>query len=113
MKIYFEDSDLLQNPRLPVKADYIIDAKMGYSSCLAQFEYLYRHNADCVVYTNSLTALMDNKFFWDKETNIPQLYLRYGEYIQFRRVDNLTERELKESHNFLHLFTQNEFGTLN
>lgn len=113
MKIYFEDSDLLQSPRLPMKVDYKIDAKIGYSSCLAQFELLYRQNPNCVVYTNSLAALMDSKFFWDKETNTPQLYLRYGEYMQFRRVDNLTERELKESHNYLHLFAQNEFGTLN
>lgn len=112
MKVFFEDDMLVTSGYLPVSPDYFIDAKIGFSNTLAQLEMIYTHNPNSIVYTNSLATLMHSKFFWNKEIEKPELYIRSGEHCVFTRIDTLTERELKESHNYLHLYVNNEFNNL-
>lgn len=112
MKIFFEDDSLVTSGYLAFNPTHTIDAKIGYTNCVAQLDFALRFDPQGIVYTNSLAVLMDSKYFWNKELGVPELYLRSGEYMVFNRIDKLTERELKETHNYLKLFTNNEFGTL-
>lgn len=112
MEIYFEDDSLVTSGYLPFEPTHTIDAKIGYTNCVAQLDFALRIDSQGIVYTNSLAALMDSKYFWNDELGVPELYLRSGEHMVFTRIDNLTDRELKNSHNYLHLYINNEFHTL-
>jgi len=113
MKIYFEDDKLLSGGYLTFVPDYTIDATNGYANCLAQLELLHHTSPNCTVYTNSLAALMYSEYFWNNDENVPELYMRNGEHYTFTRVDNISTRKLKATHNFLRLYLCNEFNSFN
>lgn len=109
MKIYFEDGRLYGNwSGVPEECYMDIDAKMGYSFC----ENLLRqiHNSkkkDVIIYTNAISAL-HNYYVWNKELNVPEIYLRNKEG-KFERIDNFTARELREGHNIMKMYMSGEF----
>lgn len=108
MKIYFEDGKLVSSICLPFKCDRKIDARSGYSKNSADLDYLNCYQPNATIYTNSLLAL-DNKYCWNKDLQVPELYIRAGEHMVFTRIDKLTTRELREGHNLMKLYVNGEF----
>ena len=109
MKVYFEDGNLLSTTVLSCDPDIIIDAGMGVSKCIAALDAALLMNSDCVVYTNAIVAL-NNKYVWDEKENIPQLYIRNGEYQLFTNITECTNRQLRESHNLMKMYLAGEFN---
>ena len=109
MKIYFEDGELLHYTRVPMQVDWAVQANLGVSQNLSMLDLIAEHNPDATVYTNSILAL-NNKYCWNKELKVPELYIRAGEHMVFTRVDKLTTRELRQGHNLMKLYMNGEFG---
>ena len=115
MKIYFEDGELRDNinRRLHFRPDIDygiepLDASWGVSVVRNSIN---RFNPDCIVYTNSLIPF-DNKYAWNEELGVPEIYLfvcRPDNHCEWVRIDNLTDRELRESHNLMKLYLAGEF----
>ena len=103
MKIYFEDGALTE-----VKFNYVvrIDAKDGFTKCMRTLEHLLDCGFVGNVYTNFAPA-MRTEFSWDEDLKCPMVYLRVD--TGFRRIDTLTERELKRAHNIPHMWEMGEF----
>ena len=111
MKIYFEDGELLPQYMLPFKYDHVVDAGDGYSFCEDAFEYLRLNDPMSVVYTNMITAL-DRSYAWNSDYGVFEIYMRCGEDKAFHRIDELTQRELREAHNIMKMYMANEFRKL-
>lgn len=111
MKIYFEDGQLLPQSMLPFKYDHKVDAADGYSFCDDALEYLRCNEPRCVVYTNMITAL-HNIYAWNRDYGVFEIYMRCGKDKTFHRIDELTQRELREGHNIMHMYMANEFRNL-
>lgn len=112
MKIYFEDDQLVSTIRLPVSPNYVIDAKMGYTNCEQMLEDIKDNQPSAVVYTNHIGAF-SNKWAWNEELAVPEIYIRAGEHMIFTRIDKLTSRELREGHNLTKMYISGEFDTCN
>lgn len=108
MKIYFEDNWLVPWTQMPV-TDAVLNAGAGISLNTRSFEDLLKHHPDATVYTNSFVAL-DNKYCWNAELGVPELYIRERPNGEFIRVDQLTNRELREGHNLLKMYCSGEFS---
>ena len=109
MKIYFEDGWLNDKKLLDFKIDNILNASAGYTETYEALEKILKYNQAGIVYTNSLVALSSSKYFWDSSSNMPLLYIRSDKSQPFTLVTDLTNRELKQSHNYLKLFMNGEF----
>lgn len=107
MKIYFEDGALAFN-LLEVDCDFRIDAANGHSFCEKRLRTAKERYPNCAIYTNSLVAL-DNKFVWNDELKVPELYLRDRTTQKFVRVDELTDRELREGHALMKMYINGAF----
>lgn len=108
MKIYFEDGELRAPFQLPFSDYYKVDASRGYSENQQKLDAIKQDVYNATIYTNSLVAL-DNEYCWNKELEVPELYIRAGEHMVFTRVDNLTTRQLKEGHNLMKMYMAGEF----
>jgi len=110
MKIYFEDGILYGNwSGVPESCYMDIDAKMGYSFCDKLLEQINdKKRKDVVIYTNAIQAL-SNYYAWNPELQVPEIYLRNKDR-QFERIDNFTERELREGHNIMKMYMAGEFN---
>lgn len=117
MKIYFEDGTL--NPAYKYcfnqapkdfgdqPADFIVYAN-GFRLTVQELDDIVIHHPEAIVYTNSLIAL-SSRYHWNHELQVPELYIRAGKNMIFTRVDKLTNRELREGHNFAKLYVLGEF----
>lgn len=107
MKVYFEDGALI-----PFESDndcdFWIDAANGHSFCEYRLRIAKEHYPDCAIYTNSLVAL-DNRFVWNDKLKVPELYLRDRKTLKFVRVDELTDRELREGHALMKMYINGAF----
>lgn len=109
MIIFFEDGRLRDCNLLPFDYEYEIDAKDGYSSNLEELNNIKEITTSSdIIYTNSLVAL-DNRYCWNAKLGVPELYIRAGANQEFVRVDKLTNKELREAHNLLKMYTNGEF----
>jgi hypothetical protein len=111
MKIYFEDGLLrnsIDNPSIETYT--VISAIHGVSLNINDLEELKQKNDDSIViYTNSICAF-SNRYAWNPELQAPEIYIRAGEDMVFTRIDELTERELREGHNLAKMYVAGEFG---
>lgn len=107
MKIYFEDGPLIPFEPEP-DCEFRIDAANGHSFCENRLRTAKEHYPDCAIYTNSLVAL-DNRFVWNDELKVPELYLRDRKTCKFVRVDELTDRELREGHALMKMYINRAF----
>ena len=108
MKIYFEDGRLRDYELLLFDYDYEVDAKDGYMCNREELYGIKDTYGGSKIYTNSLVAL-DNRYCWNDELKVPELYIRTSKEQEFVRVDKLTDREIRESHNLLKLYIDGEF----
>ena len=108
MKIYFEDGPLRSANQLPIKPDYIVKASEGVASNINDIDNLFLSNPNGIVYTNSIMAF-SNEYAWNKDLQVPEIYIRSGEYMLFTRIDELTGRELREGHNLAKMYIAGEF----
>lgn len=108
MKIYFEDGELHRPNSIDFKYNYIIDAGRGYSKNNSLLELIKLVDDNATVYTNSLIAL-NNKFAWNEELEVPEIYLIRDD--KFVRIDELTERLLREGHNIMKMYISGEFDS--
>ena len=109
MQIYFEDGELRSVNQLPVKPDIVIDAGKGLTESFRLLGFAKETNPNCIVYTNAITAF-DNRYAWNNSLKVPEIYIRAGEHLIFTRIDNLTERELREGHALAKLYVAGEFN---
>ena len=103
MIIYFEDGPLVRKISRPHY--HIVDAGEGYRTNRHDLKLLQiaeeKQDAHIVVYTNAPIAF-SNIYAWDAEAKAPQIYIRNKEGI-FTRIDEMTEKELRQSHNLWRL----------
>lgn len=113
MKIYFEDGKLVSTNRLPiVKVDFTVDATYGVSGTINILDELKQRETEdgenLVVYTNSIFAF-NNRYAWNEKLKVPEIYIRAGQHMVFKRIDELTARELREGHNLAKMYVSGEF----
>ena len=108
MKIYFEDGELRKKYLLPESVDYIIDAGEGPTANISLLDWIRNNKPDAVIYTNSIFAL-NNRYAWNEELKVPDIYIRAGEFMLFFRIDTLTDRTLREGHNLAKMYISGEF----
>lgn len=111
MKIYFEDGELRHYTQIPFEVDLAVQSNLGVSQNLYMLDEFLEHQPNATVYTNSILAF-NNRYAWNKELKVPEIYIRAGEHMVFTRIDELTNRELRKSHNLMKLYMNNEFGNL-
>ena len=118
MKIYFEDGYLLESQEITKQIPYsqqdglcVVRAERGISQCVAELENLLKHYNESTVYTN-FTGAIDNKYVWNTDLKIPELFIRdiHGKWTS---IVNLTTRELRSSHNLYKLYVAGEFSDNN
>lgn len=114
MKILFYDGDLryLAIPGvLPASfSNYsVINALWGYTDNVKALD-LYREKCgeDTPVITNSLVAL-DHKYGWNKKENHTDIYFYVESKHDFVRCDELSGREIRESHSIMKMFMNGAF----
>lgn len=110
MKIYFEDGLLVTSRYLPITDYYRLDAADGPTHNKTMLDGIKECCPDRTVYTNSLIAL-SNEYAWNKELGVPEIYIRAGEHMNFHRIDELTERELRFAHNICKMYLAGSFDT--
>lgn len=117
MIIFFEDGHLVCDNIISDEAkaygvvQAIIDAGAGVNQNISALDLLQARNPDAVVYTNSIFAL-NSKYHWNKEENVPEVYIRCRNNGPFTRIDKLTTRVLKEGHNLAKLYVAGEFDQI-
>lgn len=113
MKIFFEDGSLKINNGISLveeQAPIIVEADWGITNNLRQLNSLRVHeelSEKVVVYTNSILAF-DNKYAWNAELEVPEIYIRTQDR-GFVRIDELTDRKLCKSNKLLNLYLAGEF----
>ena len=116
MKIYFEDGALntreLDDSLRFSDLLYDIDASYGVSACYNSARLLLaQNNPNIIIYTNCL-ELFSNRYAWNEELKVPEVYIRHKATREFVRIDEATERELREGHNLAHLYLAGEFDSV-
>ena len=86
----------------------VVNAGVGISTNIDVLDDIKEHNPNAVVYTNSIFAF-SNIYAWNEELTVPEIYIRAGEHRAFTRIDNLTNRKLKQGHNLAKMYISGEF----
>lgn len=107
MKIYFEDGSLRDYHQLPIKPLFILDASDGTTYREFLDSILVNH-PDAIVYTNSIAAF-NNKYAWNDQLELPEIYVRAGEYLIFTRIDKVTDKKLNKTDNLAKMYMDGEF----
>ena len=111
MKIYFEDEELRLNDFFEevTSTVYDINASCGVSACInSARQLLAQKNPNIVIYTNCL-ELFDNRYAWNEELKVPEIYIRHKDTREFVRIDEATDRVLREGHNLSKMYLSGEF----
>ena len=108
MKIYFEDGELVSSGYLPIDRYIVVNAASGISRNIAVLNDIKETEPNAIVYTNSIFAF-SNIYAWNEELKVPEIYIRAGEHMLFTRIDELTDRELREGHNLAKMYISGEF----
>ena len=111
MKIFFEDGNLSDYAATRIETIFnervqVLDAAHGVTDTKEYLDCFNSGNPNMVIYTNSILAL-DNKYAWNGELGVPEVYLRDDGL--WTRIDDFTDRELRESHNLAKLYLAGEF----
>lgn len=110
MKIYFEDGYLNPSGRhAPEDFNFVVNADGGLTNNEKYLEMLLEKIPDASVYTNSLVAV-HNRYCWNNILRVPELYIKPEHADEWTRVDQLTNRELREGHNLLKMYWSGEFS---
>ena len=112
MKIYFEDYELQPRASLPFHVDLVIEAGRGVSQNIDALDITAKMEPNAVVYTNSIFAF-SNQYAWNEKLKAPEVYIRAGEHMVFTRIDELTTKELRESHNLAKMYVAGVFSDPN
>ena len=107
MKIYFEDGTLKCHSELNFQYSALVNADDGVSSNLERLDKMLQDRQNSVIYTNSILAF-SNKYAWNDELKVPEIYIRTGR--SFTRIDKLTDREIRESHNLMKMYLAGVFS---
>ena len=114
MIIYFEDG-LIPNEHVYSITDkelIKIDARLGFTDNYNKLVAIEAEkDFDTEIYTNSVVAL-SNRWCWDKENKIPQLYIR-NKNNEWKNIVYFTDRELRQGHNIMTIYMNGEFKELN
>ena len=105
MKIYFEDGKL----RHYTQECILIEASDGPSKNISDLKRIMKENPNAIIYTNSIFAF-SNDYAWNEELKVPEVYIRYGKYLKFTRIDELTNKELRKAHNIGHMYIAGAFN---
>ena len=108
MKIYFEDGELRDSTQLPFTYYIVISAANGVSRNICFLDDLIESDPNAIVYTNSIIAF-SNEYAWNEELKVPEIYIRAGEHMLFTRIDKLTEKELRRTHNLAKMYVAGAF----
>ena len=115
MKIYFEDGPLRDEIEIPGEILLArVDAINGVSANREDLDLLHSYSKEhsVSIYTNSIFAF-SNKYAWNDELKIPEIYIRHGQNDEFTRIDKLTNRELRQAHNLAKIYVAGGFsGTI-
>ena len=113
MKIYFEDGPLRDDVDIPGEILLtIVDALEGVSANREDLElYNVLMLSSTTIYTNSIFAF-SNKYAWNDELKVPEIYIRHGENDEFVRIDKLTTKELRFAHNLAKMYVAGEFSVV-
>ena len=108
MKIYFEDGYLVLGRYAP-DFNFVVNAEAGLRNNEVYLDFLLDNVPDCAIYTNSLVAV-HSRYCWNEGLKVPELYIRREHNGEWIRVDQLTNRELRQGHNFLKMYWSGEFS---
>ena len=103
MKIYFESGNLRTFHRIPERVDEEIVSSNGLFQNILALNRLLDKKPGAVVYTNTVLAF-DNKFVWNEELGVPELYVRPDPDADFVRVDELSSSVLTKDSTLLELY---------
>ena len=106
MKIYFYDGELPYEPMSRENIIITIDAKYGHKACV-RLVNLYRGRNDVSVLTNYTYLL--NSFGWNEQENKWDVWIWQEKSMQWKNVQDLTDRELRQAHNLERLYRAGEF----
>ena len=108
MKIYFEDGMLRDSSQLPFRRYTLVNAVCGVSRNISVLDELLESEPNAIVYTNSIFAF-SNRYAWNEELKVPEIYIRSGEKGEFVRIDQLTTKELRYAHNLGKMYVAGSF----
>ena len=118
MKVYFYDGvleDAFVMECFPEDADaqiFHVDARYGPKKNMKKLKTLAnieQYGSPVYVLTNSLLAL-SHTYGWDEEGNHTNIYLWVEDLDKYVRIDNLTDREIRQGHNIAKMYLAGTFS---
>lgn len=114
MIIFFEDGSITNESIYSITGEELIkvDAAHGFTANYNKLVAIEKdRDFDTRIYTNSLVAL-SNRWCWDEENKIPQLYLRNKDN-EWENITHFTDKELRNTHNLEKIYVAGGFNIFN
>ena len=114
MKIYFiddaiNDKDMDNANHSGISFSAILRECAGYSDTMRALNELNTHlDTDSKLLTNCIIALK-NKYCWNEDLQVPELYIWQSDKKEFIRVDKLTDKQLRRAHDLEKLYRNGVF----